>query len=137
MSTEIVNVGKAYRKLKFIQSSSTFLFEPLIVVIMAILIYFFTEVRKSNIIEILFLLFIFRQAAINLVATQAPYRKFISSVGSMEIYFKLQRKLDDNLENLNPNGDDPNFNTVLRLKNINYIYKNQKALNNISLEIKT
>ena len=54
----------------------------------------------------------------------------------MEIYFKLQRKLDDNLENLNPNGDDPNFNTVLRLKNINYIYKNQKALNNISLEIK-
>ena len=136
MSTEIINVGKAYRKLKFIQSSSTFLFEPLIVVIMAILIYFFTEVRKSNIIEILFLLFIFRQAAINLVATQAPYRKFISSVGSMEIYFKLQRKLDDNLENLNPNGDDPNFNTVLRLKNINYIYKNQKALNNISLEIK-
>ena len=58
MSTEIVNVGKAYRKLKFIQSSSTFLFEPLIVVIMAILIYFFTEVRKSNIIEILFLLIV-------------------------------------------------------------------------------
>ena len=136
MSTEIVNVGKAYRKLKFIQSSSTFLFEPLIVVIMAILIYFFTEVRKSNIIEILFLLFIFRQAAINLVATQAPYRKFISSVGSMEIYFKLQRKLDDNLENLSPNGDDPNFNTVLKLKNISYSYKNEKALNNISLEIK-
>ncbi|MQG09634.1 MAG: ABC transporter ATP-binding protein [SAR202 cluster bacterium] len=136
MSTEIVNVGKAYRKLKFIQSSSTFLFEPLIVVIMAILIYFFTEVRKSNIIEILFLLFIFRQAAINLVATQAPYRKFISSVGSMEIYFKLQRKLDDNLENLSPNGDDPNFNTVLNLKNISYSYKNEKALNNISLEIK-
>ena len=136
MSTEIINVGKAYRKLKFIQSSSTFLFEPLIVVIMAILIYFFTEVRKSNIIEILFLLFIFRQAAINLVATQAPYRKFISSVGSMEIYFKLQRKLDDNLENLSPNGDDPNFNTVLKLKNISYSYKNEKALNNISLEIK-
>ena len=136
MSTEIVNVGKAYRKLKFIQSSSTFLFEPLIVVIMAILIYFFTEVRKSNIIEILFLLFIFRQAAINLVATQAPYRKFISSVGSMEIYFKLQRKLDDNLENLIPNGDEPNFNTVLKLKNISYNYKNEKALNNISLEIK-
>lgn len=136
MSTEIVNVGKAYRKLKFIQSSSTFLFEPLIVVIMAILIYFFTEVRKSNIIEILFLLFIFRQAAINLVATQAPYRKFISSVGSMEIYFKLQRKLDDNLENLSPNGDDPNFNTVLKLKHISYSYKNEKALNNISLEIK-
>tara|TARA_B100000214_G_scaffold150823_1_gene107890 strand:- start:3176 stop:4909 length:1734 start_codon:yes stop_codon:yes gene_type:complete len=136
MSTEIINVGKAYRKLKFIQSSSTFLFEPLIVVIMAILIYFFTEVRKSNIIEILFLLFIFRQAAINLVATQAPYRKFISSVGSMEIYFKLQRKLDDNLENLSPNGDDPNFNTVLKLKNISYNYKNEKALNNISLEIK-
>ncbi|MAR34942.1 MAG: hypothetical protein CL714_05370 [Chloroflexi bacterium] len=136
ISTEIVNVGKAYRKLKFIQSSSTFLFEPLIVVIMAILIYFFTEVRKSNIIEILFLLFIFRQAAINLVATQAPYRKFISSVGSMEIYFKLQRKLDDNLENLSPNGDDPNFNTVLKLKNISYSYKNEKALNNISLEIK-
>ena len=136
MSTEIINVGKAYRKLKFIQSSSTFLFEPLIVVIMAILIYFFTEVRKSNIIEILFLLFIFRQAAINLVATQAPYRKFISSVGSMEIYFKLQRKLDDNLENLIPNGDEPNFNTVLKLKNISYSYKNEKALNNISLEIK-
>ncbi len=136
ISTEIVNVGKAYRKLKFIQSSSTFLFEPLIVVIMAILIYFFTEVRKSNIIEILFLLFIFRQAAINLVATQAPYRKFISSVGSMEIYFKLQRKLDDNLENLSPNGDDPNFNTVLKLKHISYSYKNEKALNNISLEIK-
>jgi len=136
MSTEIGNVGKAYRKLKFIQSSSTFLFEPLIVIIMAILIYFFTEVRKSNIIEILFLLFIFRQAAINLVATQAPYRKFISSIGSMEIYFKLQRKLDDNLENLNLNGDNPNFNTVLKLQNISYSYKNQKALNNISLEIK-
>ena len=84
----------------------------------------------------MFLLFIFRQAAINLVATQAPYRKFISSVGSMEIYFKLQRKLDDNLENLSPNGDDPNFNTILKLKNISYSYKNEKALNNISLEIK-
>ncbi|MFL2664818.1 MAG: ABC transporter ATP-binding protein [Dehalococcoidia bacterium] len=136
ITAEIKNVGKAFRKLKFVQSSSTFLFEPLIVIIMASLIYFFTEMRKSNTIEILFLLFIFRQAAINIVATQSPYRKFISSVGSMEIYFNLQDKLNKNLENENLNGKKPNLNSILRLRNISYKYKNQIAIDNISIEIK-
>ncbi|MBA31805.1 MAG: hypothetical protein CL748_04690 [Chloroflexi bacterium] len=136
ITAEIKNVGKAFRKLKFVQSISTFLFEPLIVIIMASLIYFFTEMRKSNTIEILFLLFIFRQAAINIVATQSPYRKFISSVGSMEIYFNLQDKLDKNLENLNLDGKKPNLNSILKLRNVSYKYNNQIAIDNISIEIK-
>ncbi len=136
IKAEIKNVGKAFRKLKFIQSSSTFLFEPFIVIVMASLIYFFTEIRKSNIIEILFLLFIFRQAAINIVATQSPYRKFISSVGSMEIYFKLQDRLDSHSENENLNGEEPNFDSVLKLKNVSYKYDNNIAVDNITIEIK-
>ena len=136
INIEIKKVGKAFRKLKFVQSSSTFLFEPFIVIIMASLIYYFTEIRKSNIIEILFLLFIFRQAAINIVATQAPYRKFISSVGSMEIYFKLQDRLDTHSENENLNGEEPNFDSVLKLKNVSYKYDNNIAVDNITIEIK-
>ncbi|MBL01250.1 MAG: hypothetical protein CL774_02005 [Chloroflexi bacterium] len=136
INIEIKKVGKAFRKLKFVQSSSTFLFEPFIVIIMASLIYYFTEIRKSNIIEILFLLFIFRQAAINIVATQAPYRKFISSVGSMEIYFKLLDSLYSHSENENLNGDEPNFDSVLKLRNVSYKYDNNIALDNISIEIK-
>ena len=136
INIEIKKVGKAFRKLKFVQSSSTFLFEPFIVIIMASLIYYFTEIRKSNIIEILFLLFIFRQVAINIVATQAPYRKFISSVGSMEIYFKLLDSLYSHSENENLNGDEPNFDSVLKLRNVSYKYDNNIALDNISIEIK-
>ena len=136
INIEIKNVGKAFRKLKFVQSSSTFLFEPFVVIIMASLIYFFTEIRKSNIIEILFLLFIFRQAAINIVATQSPYRKFISSVGSMEIYFNLQDTLDRHSENENLYGEKPNFNSVLKLRNVSYKYNDHTAIDNITIEIK-
>lgn len=135
--SESRRVGAAYRKLSFLQSSTSYGLEPVIVLVLASVIYFFTEVRGSDVLEIIFLLFIFRTAAVNLVATQPAYRKFLSAGGSMEIYRELRAKLEAHQEPDSSSKPKPDFTKSISLKNVSYTYdgQNTPSVDNVSLTI--
>lgn len=135
--TESRRVGDAYRKLSFLQGATSHGLEPIIVIVLASVIYFFTEVRGADVLEILFLLFIFRTAAVNLVATQPAYRKFLSAGGSMKIYRELRTSLQANKEPDSSSSQIPDFTSGISLKNVSYIYEGQSSpsVDDISLTI--
>jgi len=130
-------VGDAYRKLSFLQGATAFGLEPLIVLVLASVIYFFTEIRGADVLEILFLLFVFRTAAGNLIATQPAYRKFLAADGSMRIYRKLRSELEANKEVVTSSNPAPDFTSGISLKNVSYTYAGQvePSVNNVSFSI--
>lgn len=142
---EINRVGTAYRKLTFLQGATAFGLEPLIVLVLAVVIYFFTEIRGANVLEILFLLFVFRTAAVNLVATQPAYRKFISATGSMKVYQELRESIQAHAERDSSASPSPSFGSVgtseagIELTDITYSYPGQDSptVEKISLKIST
>jgi len=137
--TEAKRVGEAYRKLTFLQGATTFGLEPIIVLVLAVVIYFFTEIRGTNVLEILFLLFVFRTAAVNLVATQPAYRKFISATGSMKVYKDLRSEIDANRERDTSTKAAPDFSNGFELRNVTYTYpgRNSPSVDDISLRLPT
>ena len=134
---ESSRVGEAYRKLTFLQGATAVGLQPIIVIALASVIYFFVEIRETNIIEILFLLFIFRTAAVNLVATQPAYRKFIGTSGSMKIYQEFKTKLENNKEPDTSSKPLPDFTSGIALKNVTYKYAGQEypSVDNVSITI--
>jgi ABC-type multidrug transport system fused ATPase/permease subunit len=122
VNTEIVRVGAAFRKLTFLQGATVFGLEPIVVLVLAVVIYFFTEIRGANVLEILFLLFVFRTAAVSLIATQPAYRKFISATGSMRIYRELRTNIDSHRERDTSSLATPDFKSGFALQNVAYTY---------------
>ena len=135
--TEARRVGEAYRKLTFLQGATAFGLEPIIVSVLAVVIYFFTEIRGTNVLEILFLLFVFRTAAVNLVATQPAYRKFISATGSMKIYQNLRADIAVNREQDTSSKPTPDFSAGFELRNVTYTYpgSDRPSVDCISLKL--
>ncbi|MDG0866463.1 ABC transporter ATP-binding protein [Candidatus Lucifugimonas marina] len=134
---ESQRVGTAYRKLTFLQGATAYGLEPFIVLVLAGVIYFFTEIRGGDVLEILFLLFVFRSAAVNLVATQPAYRKFLSADGSMRIYRDLRTNLEANRELGSSANLTPDFTSGISIENVSYTYEGQTApsVDNVSLTI--
>jgi ABC-type multidrug transport system fused ATPase/permease subunit len=134
---ESERVGNAYRKLTFLQGATAFGLEPFIVLVLAAVIYFFTEIRGADVLEILFLLFVFRSAAVNLVATQPAYRKFLAADGSMRIFRELRTKLEANKEPNSSSNPVPDFTSGISLQNVSYTYEGQTSpsVDNVSLAI--
>jgi ABC-type multidrug transport system fused ATPase/permease subunit len=134
---ESKRVGDAYRKLSFLQGATAFGLEPIIVLVLASVIYFFTEIRGADVLEILFLLFVFRTAAVNLVATQPAYRKFLSASGSMRVYRQLSSDLKTNEEPNTSANPVPDFTSGISLNDVSYTYPEQSApsVDKITLKI--
>ncbi len=131
---EAQKVGNSFRKLTFLQGATNAGLEPIIVIVLASVIYFFTEIRGADILEILFLLFVFRTAAVNMVATQPAYRKFISAAGSMKAYGNLRDDILKNREKDTSNNPEPVIGRGFEMKDVSYIYPGHQspALNKIS-----
>jgi subfamily B ATP-binding cassette protein MsbA len=137
VNTEVARVGEAFRKLTFLQGATVFGLEPIVVLVLAVVIYFFTEIRGSNVLEILFLLFVFRTAAVNLIATQPAYRKFISATGSMRIYRELRADIDAHREPDTGSKAAPEFDSGFEMQNITYTYPGQASpsVDRVSLSV--
>lgn len=131
---EVKRVGDSFRKLTFLQGATNAGLEPIIVIVLASVIYFFTEIRGADVLEILFLLFVFRTAAVNMVATQPAYRKFISAAGSMKAYGEFRANILANREKDTSDNPSPVIGHGFEMREVSYTYPGQKspALNNIS-----
>ncbi len=139
VTTQSGRVGDAFRRLSFLQGATAFGLEPFIVLVLASVIYFFTEVRGADVLEILFLLFVFRTAAVNLIATQPAYRKFVSATGSMKVYRNLRENLKANREPDFETRPAPDFSGGITLNNVQYRYtgQEQQSVDGVSLSIPT
>ena len=137
VNTEVARVGAAYRRLTFLQGATVFGLEPIVVLVLAVVIYFFTEIRGANVLEILFLLFVFRTAAVNLIATQPAYRKFISATGSMRVYRELRANIEAHRERDTSSLATPDFKSSFGLHNVTYTYPGNDwpSVDNVTLSI--
>ena len=137
VNKEIVRVGAAFRRLTFLQGATVFGLEPIVVLVLALVIYFFTEIRGANVLEILFLLFVFRTAAVSLIATQPAYRKFISATGSMKVYRELRAEIDSHRERDTSSMTSPDFKSGFALQNVTYRYPghDRPAVEEVTLSI--
>ena len=137
VNREVIRVSDAFRKLNFLSGVTVFGLEPIVVLVLAVVIYFFTEIRGSNVLEILFLLFVFRTAAVNLIATQPAYRKFISATGSMKVYRELRTNIEAHREPDTSSKATPEFDSGFEMQNVTYTYPGQASpsVDRVSLSV--
>lgn len=131
------NLGDLRYRLFFLQFLSKHLLEPIIVLAVVSLLFYYVVILKRNVSEVMFLVFLFMQVIRQLINAQSSYRKFIASMGSIEAFNNFSRELEENKEDLNPDGILPDFNKGITLKDVTVIFPNgKKALDNVNIDIK-
>ena len=137
ITTEGARIGSAFKRLYFLQNATVYGLEPFIVIVFAIVIYFLVEIRGADILDILFLLFVFRTAAVSLVATQPAYRKFIATTGSLNAYKDLRSNFERNKQPDVSRLTKPDFSGGIKLESVSYQYEDDSTdvLKDINLTI--
>jgi subfamily B ATP-binding cassette protein MsbA len=131
-------VGLTYRRLMVLSGLTRYAPEPLVVAVMSGIIFFYTTVYDEPITEIMFLMFLFYQAAKNMLRTQSVLRLFIESSGSLIIHQKLRTELAEHAvpdDSYKPQAD---IESDISLNDITVQFPDQDklALNNISILIR-
>lgn len=130
-------VGRFTYKLAFLGALTKELFEPVIVLIIAGLLFYYVVLLKRNVSEVIFLAFLFLQIARQFLNAQSSYRKFLSSIGSIEIFNDIDKELEENKEDFNLSGLPPDFNKDISIRNVTVVFPNgKKALDNINITVK-
>ena len=131
------NVSLSYRRLLILGSLTRYAPEPLVVFVMAGIILVYTRVYNEPIAEIMFLMFLFYQAAKNMLKVQSTLRNFIESSGSLQIHRKLREELGANAVPDDSGRPSPNIDSDITLEDVSVNYKGQErpALNSVSLVI--
>lgn len=132
------NLGHLTYKLGFLASFTKDAFEPLVVLIVVCLLFYYVNILGKTVSEVIFLAFLFLQIARQFLSVQASYRKFLSSMGSIETFGRIEKELDDNKEDLHlKDGKEPDFAKDIVFNNVTLIFPNGKSgLSDIALAIK-
>jgi len=121
----------------FLQSFSKDAFESVVVISVVGLLFYYVVALQRSVNEIIFLIFLFLQAARQFLTLQSSYRKFLAAKGSIETFNKFEKELKENKEVLNLKGPAPDFDKSIILKNVTVIFPNgKKALDNVNIDIK-
>ena len=130
-------VSLSYRKLLILGSLTRYAPEPLVVFVMAGIILVYTRVYNEPITEIMFLMFLFYQAARNLLRTQSSLRTFIETSGSLLVHQKLRENLSANAFETHSDKPDPDMDADIRLNEVTLLYEgdSRAALDKINIEI--
>jgi len=131
------NLGDLRYQAFFLQSLARNLFEPLIVLVIVGLIFYYVIGLGRNVNEVMFLVFLFMQIARQFLNMQTSYRKFLASIGSIKTFNNFLGELEENKEDLNLKGIPPDFDKEIIFRNITVIFPNRKkVLDNINIRIK-
>ena len=131
------NVSLSYRRLLILGSLTRYAPEPLVVFVMAGIILVYTRGYGEPIAEIMFLMFLFYQAAKNMLKVQSTLRNFIESSGSLLIHRKLREELQANAVPDDSARPIPNMDADIIFEDVSVNYEGQErpALDSISLVI--
>jgi subfamily B ATP-binding cassette protein MsbA len=123
--------------LYFMQALSKNILEPLVIIGIVGLIFYHVVLMKEPMAEIIFLVFLLLQVARQFMNVQTSYRKFLSSMGSIETFNGFLKELEENKEDLNEGGISPEFEDNISLKDVSLRFPNGKiALEDINITIK-
>ena len=137
IDTENRQVGFLGFKMVFLHALTKNAFEPVIVLIVVGLLFYHVVILQKPVNEIIFLSFLFLQISRQFISAQSSYRRFLSSIGSIETFNKFERELEKNIENLNLDGISPDFDRDIALRDITVIFPNgKKALDSVNMNIK-
>lgn len=135
INVESEDLGNVKYKQSFLSSLSKFGFEPMIVMIVASLIFYFVEVKGESIIECGFLLFLMNRSMRSVLGMQQNLQKLFSSWGSVHVIRKYMSELKENQE-----ADVIDHTTIqngdIRLKDVSFFYGDTKIIDSVSLHIK-
>lgn len=130
-------LGSLRFRSSFLQVISKNLIEPVLVLAVVGLLFYYVVVLKKDVNEMMFLVILFTQVARQLLDVQGSYRKFLASIGSIEIVNNFEAELDKNKESLNTDRVPPDFREGIALKDVTVVFPNgKKALDKINMAIK-
>ncbi len=130
-------LGHLQFKMSFLQSLSKDAFEPFIVLVVVGILFYYVVLLKKSVSEVIFLVFLFLQIARQFMNTQTAYRSFLAARGSIETFNGILKELDENKENLMPDGIAPDFHDNIVFKDVTLIFPNgKKALDGLNITIK-
>lgn len=137
IETESKSLGHIQYRTYVLQGITKYGFEPLAILTLAGLLYYQVEILGREILEVAFLLFLLRRAMTSLLGVQQSIRKFYSSVGSIQVFKRLDHELHTHHESLPSNPRSPDFNQSIRFESVSFAYRGQKPiLNDLSFEIR-
>ncbi|MBF0158989.1 MAG: ABC transporter ATP-binding protein [Magnetococcales bacterium] len=93
LRVEVDRLSDIYARMNFLGGIASYAFEPLAVAALAALVWFMVQWRGQAIADIIFLLFLFRNAAVAILGVQPAWRKFLSTYGNLEVYRRVQQEL--------------------------------------------
>ena len=96
--------------------------EPLVILLIAGVVFHQVQVVGRDVPEIVFLLFLLRRAITYALTAQLEYRKFIASSGSINVFRSLEQELRENEEDQKSDGVAPDFDKPIRLENVTFRY---------------
>ena len=130
-------MGTLQFKQAYLQERARIIFETAILFMVLAILFVHVAVRDRGAGEVLFLVFLFLQIARQFLNAQTSYRKFVASMGSINIFNNMFKELDANKEDMHENGVLPDFEKELLLDNISLVFPNgKKAINGATIRIK-
>lgn len=135
--SETRRLGQLYQRLMRLGSISEHGFEPFAVLVLAGIVWYYTQILNQPITEVIFLVVLFFQGSKSVLAVQPAYRKFLQSAGSLGLYQNLTRELAENARKHIQNPVTPNTSADIDLTNVTVSYpgKDQDALSDVTIQI--
>lgn len=134
---ETHRVSLIFRKLVILGGITRYAPEPLVVFIMAGIIIVYTKGFNEPITEVLFLMFLFFQAAKNMMKVQGTLQNFTVASGALKLHKKLGSELAAAAIPDDSEAIEPNIDADIVLTNVSITYPDalDPVLNGIDLKI--
>lgn len=130
----IYNIEKSLRRIGSLNSIATAAREPMLVVIIALVIFIQTTLFGGNIGVILISLLFFYRALTALMALQGNWNTFMEVSGSLENMQDFQKELEAGRERPGKNKVEE-FSKSIELKEVSFSYGKELILKDINLQI--
>ncbi|HTO14296.1 MAG TPA: ABC transporter ATP-binding protein [Edaphocola sp.] len=134
LNATINNIEHSRRKIGFLASISSAAREPLLIIIIAVVIFVQVKYFNGKMGAILISLLVFYRALTALVAVQLNWNAFLQTIGSMDNMMDFQSEMKANREK-NGNTVLNSFQEKIELKDVGFHYDNTPILKNIDLTI--
>ena len=135
--SETRRLGHLYRRLMRLGSISQYGFEPFAVLVLAAIVFYYTEILENPISEVVFLVLLFFQGSKSVLGIQPAYRKFVQAAGSLELYQRLNAELEENVQTIRTGAVLPDMSGDIVLSSVSITYPNQEipSLRDVNLVI--
>lgn len=133
---ESKELGRASVKMDTMTAITNNAFEPFVITIICLIIYYFTEIEGISILESGFIVFLLNRSIRNALNLQKQLQRLYSAWGSISEVKNFRLELEKNKESNLEKTIALDFNKSIVVENLNFSYGEEKILKDINLHIK-